>query len=735
MVRFFDREANPEYQHVHPGTVTVQGYGIEMWDYEQTQGPGLRDSEKNYLYHVGDLPEPGGKELIRRLHELRNEDEGRSLGENLDYDEADLEQFVGDSAIAIADGEKSIDAMLDVCLAVLNRGDTFKNFATKFSIAQEWTHIEGEGILGIMGFFWQMVISGEVARRLDRSTSTQSDEQGQMDGMSLQVVASLIVYDLWRQNVDLKISYELPMPPAKDVSSEERIEAEVLLRMAKKFMADTRPDIAAETLEEAIAIDPANVEYRHQRCLALRKTAELDALVGDEEDSEMRYAELTVEAKYLTQYAPEDWQAWELLAEAQTGRGALKKGLQAYEQAESVATSDEDKKYLQSKVVEARVALVDEFLGATRLDDKVEQHEAMRDIRDWNYDFVDGAMKSHSNVHERQEEGLVAFAKKIKWPHVDEVTQRIEGTYARLHSGAEENLPANIHDWLYGLVLPGRFFAYNVMSCLVLCTPSLSLGIPPSASHGLVLGDISYWPIHTVMGRVLGGISGIGSLTGWIGPCSSVMLDVETEHQSGRTTGWVFVDGERVAPELQSSDELSEYLDNEDTASYIVDSKGPRRWTTPERPVRDTSQYTLKTVHIKSAGEGQAAELSARIIFEVNELTIVEMPLRTTPVFVVPPRCQPSDPAGHPIHVSELEINPAKSWAPDKLLDDNVFGDARTADMLVINATGNGAETMARAVCAFRGMNAVIRTPESPCFACTLKAARSLNINTVIWCD
>ncbi len=713
----------------------MQGYGIELWDYEQIHGSGLGDAEKNHLYHVGDLPEPGAKELLRRLDELRNEDKGRPLGENLDYDEADLGQFVGDSALAIADGENSIDAMLDVCLAVLNRGDTFKNFAKRFTIAQEWTNLQGEGILGIMGFFWQMVITGEVARRLDRSTSTQSNEQGQMDGMSLQVVASLIVYELWIHNVDLKISDELPMPPAKGVSSEERIEAEVLVRMAEKFMEDTRPDVAAETLEEAISIDPANVEYRRRKCRALRRTAELDALVGDEEDSEMRYAELSLEAKYLTRYAPDDWEAWELLAEAQTGRGALKKGLQAYEQAHSVATTEEDKKYLGNKVVEARVALADEFLSAVKLDNKVEQHEALRDRKDWDYDFADGVMKSLSNVHERQEEGLVEFAKKIEWPHVAEVTQRIGGIYARLHAGGEENLPAIIHDWLYGLVLPGRFFAYNLMACLTLCTPSLSLGVPPTASHGLILGDISYWPIHTVMGRVLGGISGIGSLAGWIGPCYSVMLDADKETECDNTTKWVFVGGERVPPELQSSDGLPEYLDNEDAASYIVESKDLENWTTPELPVRDTSQYTLKAIYLKPPGEEQTAGCSARIIFEVDKLTTVEVPLRTNPVFVVPPQCQPSDPAGHPIHARELEIYSADTWTPDKLIDDDVFAEARAADLLVMNATGHGAEALARAVCAMRGMNALIRTGEGPCWACTMKTARSLRINTVVWCN
>lgn len=734
VVRYFDCEANPKYQHVHPGTVTVQGYGIELWDYERTHGSGLRDVEKNYFYHIGDLPEPGAKELIRRLNELRNEDEGRALGENLDYDEADLEEFVGESALAIADGEKSIDAMLYVCLAVLNREDTFKNFATRFTIAQEWTHLQGEGILGIMGFFWQMVITGEIARRLDRS-STPIKEQSQMDGMSLQVVASLIVYDLWIQNVDLKISDELPMPPAKDISSEERIEAEVLLRMAEKFMADTRPDVAAESLEEAVAIDPANVEYRRRRCHALHKTAELDALIGDEEDSEMRYAELTVEAKYLTQYAPDDWQAWELLAEAQTGRGALKKGLKAYEQAQSVATSEEDKKCLGSKIVEARVALVDEFLDSVRLEDKVEQHEALRGMRDWEYDFVGGIMRFHSNVHGRQEQGLVAFAKGIEWPHVDEAAQRIGSIYDRLYTGGESNLPANIHDWLYGLVLPGRLFAYNLMACLAICTPSLSLGVPPSASHGLILGDISYWPIQTVMGRVLGGISGIGSLAGWIGPCYSVTLDVEKGTESDNTSSWVSVSGERVDLGLQRSGEILEFLDNDNTASYIVEIKEPAKWATPEPPVRDTSQYPLKTVYLRPTEEGQKAEFTARMIFEVNKSTPVEVPLRATPVFVVPPPCQPSDPAGHCIHDHDLGIHPGESWTPDILLDDDVFAKARTADVLVINATGNGAETMARAVCAFRCMNAVTRICGGPCFACTLKAAQSLKINTVIWCD
>ena len=56
---------------------------------------------------------------------------------------------------------------------------------------------------------------------------------------------------------------------------------------------------------------------------------------------------------------------------------------------------------------------------------------------------------------------------------------------------------------------------------------------------------------------------------------------------------------------------------------------------------------------------------------------------------------------------------------------------------MVINATGNGGQVVARAWCAERGKNAVVvRGSGGPCFVCAVKAAsiKGLGIGVVIWC-
>jgi len=54
---------------------------------------------------------------------------------------------------------------------------------------------------------------------------------------------------------------------------------------------------------------------------------------------------------------------------------------------------------------------------------------------------------------------------------------------------------------------------------------------------------------------------------------------------------------------------------------------------------------------------------------------------------------------------------------------------------MIINATGKGAEVLARAWCSERGRNAVIRRAGGPCFVCAVRAAgkRGLGLGTLIW--
>ena len=77
----------------------------------------------------------------------------------------------------------------------------------------------------------------------------------------------------------------------------------------------------------------------------------------------------------------------------------------------------------------------------------------------------------------------------------------------------------------------------------------------------------------------------------------------------------------------------------------------------------------------------------------------------------------------------ELEqrtIERLKEHTSEADLDEN-DGEAR---VMVINATGKGAEVLARAWCSERGRNAVIRRAGGPCFVCAVRAASKGGLGT-----
>ena len=86
----FDVESSARYESIHPGTITVEGFGIECGDYEENFG---NRRENTVVVNNSDMPSLPAKKLLRRLDELR-----RGVGEfgsNPTQDEADLREFTG----------------------------------------------------------------------------------------------------------------------------------------------------------------------------------------------------------------------------------------------------------------------------------------------------------------------------------------------------------------------------------------------------------------------------------------------------------------------------------------------------------------------------------------------------------------------------------------------------------------------------------------------------------------
>ena len=98
--------------------------------------------------------------------------------------------------------------------------------------------------------------------------------------------------------------------------------------------------------------------------------------------------------------------------------------------------------------------------------------------------------KLQSRVHESQIEGLLKFAEMLEWPYITETRSYAENVYSKLRAG--QNVPSDLLDWLFGVVMPGQLFAPKVMSALVLATPSLrKLGAAQCSQCGLVVSPVN----------------------------------------------------------------------------------------------------------------------------------------------------------------------------------------------------------------------------------------------------
>lgn len=85
-------ESEPRYENERPGTVTVEGFGFECWDYESLHG---KNRSQTIMVSTADLPSvPAGK-LLRRINELQHNQ--HKFGWHTEEEKADLEEFFGNT--------------------------------------------------------------------------------------------------------------------------------------------------------------------------------------------------------------------------------------------------------------------------------------------------------------------------------------------------------------------------------------------------------------------------------------------------------------------------------------------------------------------------------------------------------------------------------------------------------------------------------------------------------------
>ncbi|KAL4861172.1 hypothetical protein BDV12DRAFT_204288 [Aspergillus spectabilis] len=293
------------------------------------------------------------------------------------------------------------------------------------------------------------------------------------------------------------------------------------------------------------------------------------------------------------------------------------------------------------------------------------------------------------------------------------------------------------------------------MSALILCTPSLahSLHAALYLDCGLSLPKCSYWRARTVSGRVLGSLPGISSINGWIGPCPPIVFDNQELSNNAGKPRHICLKARPVAPftgdSLSSKNDNIEQKPGQDYDSYVKSLNDLTKWAAPTPPTSQDMAYTLKAIRItqlQSSVEGKLAaqqitkseaeseaEFRASLVFRIGHSDkIMTFTLFSNPVFVIAPGCHLGP---HELHERELSPFNRCAVTVDKLRDFEHDNGDDQAGVMLINATGKGAEVVARAWCAERGKNALIRRVNGPCYACAMRAASraGLRLGVLIW--
>jgi len=343
--------------------------------------------------------------------------------------------------------------------------------------------------------------------------------------------------------------------------------------------------------------------------------------------------------------------------------------------------------------------------------------------------------------HQQQAEGLIRFGEALSWPYMDEARNYIENAYQDLIAN-KQTVGFDICDWLYGLVLPGKVFRHRIMCCLVYASPSIrSFNPAPFWDNGLVVQKKSYWPKRSVVGRVLGGLKNPRSVCGWVGPVPA---------PEGNFSGWIRLNARRVGipvPVNATQTSLQSLgfgqLDGTESPEVILQSiTDPNEWiqaSPPSRPSSDTSSSVFTGLHLTetpsnttsligalSAASG-SKEYRASLEFEVNG-TLTRYTLYSNPIFVSAPPCVGT----HTMHRRQAQ-NYLRSLVKVADLKEAYLP---SDTLVIIDALGQGEEAVARAWCAERARNAVIRRDGECCFSCaTVVAAGNtgLGFNILIW--
>lgn len=746
----FDVESHPEYENINPGTVSADGFALDAWDYEETHHPRWHRVRVACM-DVNSIPI---KRLNRRVHELKT-DTGE-LGWDPQKRLLDLVEFFPEigyeysSLILDRQANKRqcrsrhaspaftlrTEGQIFELLGILNSGDLSIDFRSKPSVGQEWRDpAKPRG--GLWDVVLQVITAKELALRLGYSRTVSWGP-----GLNSGVVASMIIADQWLKHIDIatvRPTLDLPdtPPPAETLAQAEEYKSKGDEAFSKKHYAE-----ALELYTQAAGLNQPNAVYMHDRAAALYELERYDASWRD--------------AFIATILDPKSAEAWCRFGLASMKMDRAKDAIQAYKEAIAIA-ADAATEEMRRGLDEAKArnkALLDIIDTET---DVLKREVFRREYLEQDFAMPIQNTVVRSLVHAQQVEGLLLFAEKLEWPWIEET--RIYSGKAYSNFEKDGNIHIDLYDWLFGMVLPGKWFARKIMTALILCTPSISKVLSPAPDYdcGLSLQDKSYWRARTVLGRVLGCLPGVISLCGWIGPCPPVEfipgpaqshpLHVYLETRELRlAVQYSYDSGDAICSlPLPDRHDDTRLQPDEDPELWSADICDPHNWVIPEPPVQQQARTCeMKAVQLRQSettdhekgDHDQDLHYRAQVVFKLgNSDELITYKLSTNPVFVTVPPCSPGPKGAHAVHRRELYRYATNRIWPIESLHDLTAEDTDGVDVIIINATGTGAEVLARAWCAERGKSAVIRRPGGACFACAERTAHPSGLNTgvLIW--
>ena len=720
-----DPESNPKYEHVNTGTVTVEGFALECWEHAERTGKG---GDRSIFVSAAAIPNIQASQLLRRIDDLQHRPS--KLGWSPDLDMVDLQEFLPSLLDHAGLGEEY------EIYNWLNRRDLVVDITTGQPLCLLWSD-RGK----VWNLLWVLIIARELGRRMEELWP----RDGWVAGFTGRVLLSVITADSWFKNV-LIVQKPLPSTTSNSksqTSPEDQAASDRLKEKGNESLAAKNYQDAVDHYTKAIEIDATNAIYRCNRAAAFA--------------CQDKHEESFIDASAALELKPEYAKAWARLGAALAKLKNLDDALEAYSTAIRLSGDNATNAMVQGR--ENTLKLIKELNEKIETEkDRKKQHKMIIEQQNTRWLLLNHDIQFHSRVHERQTEALLFFAERMRWPYLNEMRDRAEDAYHDLRSGTK--IHPLVIDWCFGLTLPGIRAAHNIMSTLILCTPSIMDHVGQSGylDTGLVVKKYSYWPIRSVLGRILGTLSGVHSMCGWIGPCPAVEFLPKNDDFQPRH---VRLKARKVAPikETKGDDDVI-YIghgydegknirlgDEEDPHAYITEMSSRESYLTLEPPVRQLGTVKLESVRLKKLapealaqsrhGHSPASidredEFRASLVFSIdNNEAPISYTLYTNPIFVAAPPCY-SGP--HKIHQREVKRFEMRHWEVARLKD-HVPEDSEGEKLMVVNATDRGADTLARAWCSERGKLAMVRREGGACLVCAIRCAIQLGVDVLIWTD